>query len=529
MKQLNGAQLSLREITASLFRRRLLMITTFITIASGVAIFAWITPDQYESEMKILVKNTRADVVITPEQTIASSGGTSDGEVSEAQINSELELLTSRDLLSRAAEECGLAKRKPSLLARLGISDAGNARAGAVEAATNQLAKDLSVTPVKKANIIELKYSSDSPQLAATVLVKIRDLYLEKHLKLHRPPGTYDFFKTQAAEYSNQLKSAEGGLSNFQQKMNVVSLSQQKDLAVQKMTDAKVKYMDAVSQANEASARIDKLQQQYLALPPRIVTQSRTLPNQYSIERMNTLLVELQNKRTELLTRFRPEDRLVREVEQQIKTTENALEHAKGQTAVEQSTDLNPIRQGLEAELSKARTELAGAQARQTTLAGQIKEYQAQLDKFEGITSEYDDRSRQVKDAEANYQLYVKKQEEARIADALDEKKITNVTIAEEPAVPFLPTKPNRLITIMMGLAAGLIVGMGGAFATELTRSTFDTPAELEGFMGLRVLATVPDSGLGELNPKQIDVKATRRLGSAEAGDDITMIAEGTA
>src|SRR5947209_17110118 len=128
MKQLNGAQFSLRELTAALFRRRLLIASTFILIAVGVILFTWITPDQYESEMKILVKNTRADVVITAGQTIGSSGTVTDGEVSEAQINSELELLTSRDLLSRVVEECGLSKAPPSLLQRLGFNGNVNSR-----------------------------------------------------------------------------------------------------------------------------------------------------------------------------------------------------------------------------------------------------------------------------------------------------------------------------------------------------------------------------------------------------------------
>lgn len=77
------------------------------------------------------------------------------------------------------------------------------------------MAKDLLITPVKKANIIEVKYTSRSPEKAAAVLRKLSDLYLEKHVKLHRPPGTYEFFKTQADQSETQLQEAEKRLLEF--------------------------------------------------------------------------------------------------------------------------------------------------------------------------------------------------------------------------------------------------------------------------------------------------------------------------
>ena len=51
--------------------------------------------------------------------------------------------------------------------------------AARIELASDRLAKDLMVNPVKKANIVEITYSSRSPQVAATVLQKLQDLYLK--------------------------------------------------------------------------------------------------------------------------------------------------------------------------------------------------------------------------------------------------------------------------------------------------------------------------------------------------------------
>src|SRR5436189_2500537 len=102
------AQLSVRDIVGILFRHKALICTTFLTVAIGTAVLTFLMPNEYESRMKILVKNTRSDVPITPERTTGTAGTYFENEVSENQINSEIELLTSDDLMKQVVTECGL-------------------------------------------------------------------------------------------------------------------------------------------------------------------------------------------------------------------------------------------------------------------------------------------------------------------------------------------------------------------------------------------------------------------------------------
>ena len=485
------AQVSVRDVASVIFRHKLLLCVTFLAVALGTAAITYLMPNEYESRMKILVKNTRSDVPITPEQTVGTTGNFLDNDVSENQINSEIELLTSEDLLKQVATECGLYGTGSSLSSKLGLKEAPRSQATQVEEAAKQLAKDLVITPVKKANIIEVKYASKSPEKAAAVLRKIGDLYLEKHVKLHRPPGTYEFFKTQADQSEAQLQDSEKRLSSFQQSMNVVSLTQQKDQTVLKLTEAKSKLLDTETLLREVSDRIAKVQQQLETLAPRVVTQRRALPNQYSAERLNTLIVELQNKRTQLLTKFRADDRLVKEVDQQLKNTRVALDKASKETATEQSTDLNPLRQTLEVELSRDKVDQAGAAGRHEMLVGQVKDYETQLSRLEGITAEYEDLSRQKKESGDNYQLYKKKEEEARITDELDQSKITNVSVAEAPVQSQIPVKPNRPLNMILGVFLGVLLSIGSVVIAEFLRDTVLTPRELELLTGQKVLASL--------------------------------------
>ena len=471
--------LSLRDAVVVLFRHKWLIILTFLTTAAAAFILAYSMSDNYESRMKILVRNMRSDVIVAPDQTDASSNDT---EISESQIVSEIELLKSRDLLEQVVKNTNLAR----------FETKGEPTAQDVEKAVYRLEKELQISPVKKANIIEVNYTSKSPEIAATVLKQLAELYLEKHLKLHRPPGTHEFFKDRADEYKSDLRDAENKFSAFQQQMNVVSLDRQKELMLSRLTDTQAKLSDLNGTIKEADKRVAELKRQLGGMETRISTQSRVLPNQDSVERFNTMLVELKNRRTQLLAKFQPEDRLVKEVDEQIRTTTAALAKASQTTYSEQSSDINPLRQSLETELARVKVEQSGRNELRENLKTQVEQYQSLLTKLEKATTPHDNLSRQVKQADENYQLYAKKQEESRIADELDKQKISNVTIAEAPTVPRVPYKSNRLLTALVGLGLGLMLGLGGAVTAEFFRETVHTPRELEGLSGAPVLATFP-------------------------------------
>lgn len=502
---------TLRDLAALLFRRKWMVLLLFSLIMAATVAAALLLPNKYQSRMRILVKNARADVVISPDTNNSASTGSN---VTETQINSEIALLNSKDLLEEVARQSGLDKKEGSSL--------WSRSAPSIEKSVLQLEKDLTIAPVKKADLIEISYVASSPEAAASVLQTLANLYLEKHLKLHRPPGAYEFFQSQADQYGQQLRESEARLAAFQQQRNVISLEQEKQLNLQKMTDAQSRFLEAGAAVNEAAQRISKLQQQLAAIPARITTQSRSLPNQYSVERLSTMLVELQNQRTKLLTKFQPNDRLVREIEQQIKDTSEALDKATKMTSMEQSSDLNPLRQTLETELAKARLEMAGQQARRDDMAKQVAAYKSVLERLELSTNEHGDLQRQVKETEGNYELYSKKQEESRIADALDQKKISNVSIAESPIAQRLPVQPNRPLLLSLGLFLAFFVSITGALVAELMRDTIHSPRELEALVGAPVLATIPKEKLTVGSPLSI------AGGEAEPEKGATLVELGT-
>lgn len=476
---LKAPNLSLRDIVAGFFRRKWLILITLATTLTATVVFALLTTDKYESRIKLLVKNMRTETPVTT----GNESVLENNEVSETQIVSQIELLKSRDLLEEVVKQTNLARP---------AKEGEEISAKDIERAVFQLEKELQISPVKKANIIEISYTSESPQTPALVLNKLSELYLEKHLKLHRPPGTSEFFRTQAEQHQKDLRQAENRFSSFQQQKGAIEINRQKELTLVKLSEVSSRLKDLDGKIQDSDKRINALEKQLDGTNPRIQTQSRVIPNQYSVERLNTMLVEQRNRRIELLAKFQPDDRIIKELDEQIQQTTEALQKATQTTSVEHASDLNPLRQSLETQLSSLRVEQAGNLALRKNLLEQVQQNQDKLTKLAGVTTIHDDLSRQVKKAEETYQLYARKQEESQIEDALDEKKITNITVAEAPIVPLTPNKSSRTLIGVLGLSIGLMLSFGTAFVGELLSETFHSPRELQAFTEYPVLATIP-------------------------------------
>jgi uncharacterized protein involved in exopolysaccharide biosynthesis len=475
--------MSLKSLVAVLFRRKSLLLGLFGGVFGVVALVTILMPRQYESRMKVLVKNERADLVVSPD---ARNGGQPRSEVNETEVNSEIELLTSNDLLAKVVRSCRLHELNGAVQA------AGTPSPRAFEKAVRKLESDLKIIPVRKANIIQITYAAASPELAASVLKELSTDYLDAHLSIHRSAGTTEFFQNQATQYEAQLRNAENRLSQFRRENDITSIVEQKDLTLRKAMDSDTALREADAALAETASHARELRKQVAAQERRIVTQSRVLPNQYSVERLNTMLAELENRRSQALMKFRSDDRVVVELEQEIANTRGALDRAAKLSATEQQTDVNPLRQSLEGDLTRAELQEAGLMARRTSLARSLETYRARLAQLENASIEHETLQRSVKESEENYMLYTRKQEEARIADSLDQQKISNVAIAEFPVAQHLPAKPNVLLNMALGILFAGFVSLGAVFSAEYSSSVFHTPAELETATGIPVLATVP-------------------------------------
>jgi len=99
---------------------------------------------------------------------------------------------------------------------------------------------------------------------------------------------------------------------------------------------------------------------------------------------------------------------------------------------------------------------------------------------------------RNAKADEENFLLYQRKREEARIGDALDERRILNVAVIEPPAAPALPMHSMMFwLAVSLGLAVPASIGAG--FTAEYLDPTIRTPDEADHLLEAPILAWLPE------------------------------------
>src|SRR5215831_8337600 len=94
--------LSFLELVKIVYGRKRLIGIAFVCIFGFIALILSFVPNTYDAEMKILVKQTRVDPLVTPNPERPERVG----NLTEQDLSSEAELLKSRDVLEGAASEC---------------------------------------------------------------------------------------------------------------------------------------------------------------------------------------------------------------------------------------------------------------------------------------------------------------------------------------------------------------------------------------------------------------------------------------
>jgi len=475
---------TMRDVLAVLFRQRLVVLSTFLAVLAGTLLYGCLAPS-YQAHMKLLLRRGRIDPVVTSEQSPPVEMARP--EISEEELNSEVELLRDESLLRKVVEINGLSRSDPLRWLSL-RDDSPEIRAAR---AVRRLAGRLKTEPVRKSNLIRLSYEASDPAQAARVLGTLARLYVEKHTEVHRPAGELPFFEQQTERSRGRLDEAESQLLGFSSEQGVVSAALERDLALQRVGEFESSHQQAYVAILETIHRIRALESKLASLPERSTAQVRTSDNPQLQEVLKGRLLELELKRTELLTKYEPSYRLVREVEEQIAQTRGAIATEELRPIREETTEKDPNYEWAKAELDKAQIELSTVEARERGVATQLAASRTQAQRLGQDWVRQQDLLRGMKTAEENYLLYASKSEEARIGDALDERGIVNVAIAEAPVAPVLP-KHSVWAFLLIGIAAGATTSTGLAFAVDYLDPAFRTPDEVAMYLNAPVLASLP-------------------------------------
>jgi uncharacterized protein involved in exopolysaccharide biosynthesis len=469
-----------RELGAVVVRQKWVVLATVAVVALAMWLSGLWVP-KYVAQMKILVLRQRVDAVITPEANSPVQWG--GDQVSEEDLNSEVELLKSTDLLRKVVVVTGL-DHDPAV----GVQSTPER---AIAAAAYLLEQHLKIEGIRKTNMIAVQYESGNAQLASKVLNALSDAYAEKHMEVHRPTGEFKFFDQQAAQYKQGLADIQQKILQFNQQHGVVAPQIERDLALNRTNDFDASARQAQETVLEGTQRIEVLKKQLASIPSQVTAQVRIANNESLIGQMKETLSTLELKRTEMLGRYAPTYRPIQDLDGQIAELRASIEKEMNSPIHDETKQANPVYQWAQQELTRTEAEVSSMKTRASASAGIAAQYRAQALGLNQQSVSQEDLLREEKTQEENYLLYMHKREEARSADALDRRGIVNVAIAQHAVTPSFPVRSGQYAALMTLLLCATF-GISAAFVADLMVPSFRTPDEVTRYLDAPVLACLP-------------------------------------
>lgn len=408
-----------------LARRAIVFIGIALAVFAALALKMWQQPPQYEAEASLLVRFGREYQYVSD---VADPRGRTKFFTREDMINTEIEILTSRDVAERLIRQIGPALLYPDL------AEGGVTNTEVMANLLEKFGKDLRVRGSDQSAVLRVSFRHPDPELAAKVVNQLVDCFKERHIAIFGESKTTAFLVEKSAEYRKRLSEAEEALDAYRQQYALfVPDEQRKLLLAQRMSiDGQLKSLanQAVDQQHSMFAP-DEQRKLLLAQRIGIDGQLKNLANQAAEQQQRLTKSELesiQSKQAALVTQLAQMDE---QLEKLTKSAQEALLSKKAELAEQ---------------LAQVDEQLRTLNTREKTLRN---------------------LQRDVATAEEMARTYARRLEDARISDEMDEQKMTNISSLQAATVPARPSGLPIMIKLALAAVAGLLAGFVGALLAD--------------------------------------------------------------
>jgi uncharacterized protein involved in exopolysaccharide biosynthesis len=509
------------RVVSIIVSKKLMITSVFLfVVVSGMFTTLLITP-KYEATMSILVSRDRIDPQINPSDKNSEITQT---EISDEEFNSELEIIKSIDVAKAVVTELNLGRdRKPrqdtwadqfrnkvktaiyNLTKDLEQRVVGRDKADEqesevpVETRANQVIAALDVVPTKKSRIIKVTYTDTDPSRAKRTLEKIYEQYVALHVKISDRPEAAQVFQEQTERFNEKLAESTNQLKQFDSSNGLAGaeIATQRELLLKQLYDTQAQVNATRTEIGEIEQRIAALRTQVASMPEQIQVGSVT---RYvsALDSMKTEQVKLEQQRTDLLQKYKPNSRFIRENEERLQQLRRNIAAEMANPPQEKSFAINELRRRLETDLKVAETSLNGLKKKESTLTAQASRLSAEASEINGKSIERAEIERRRAINEEAYLLYQKKGRENQITQVLNREQVMNFSVVDQPRTDGQPKTPKPMLNLAILSFVGLFAGLAAALITARGNETsvndgyVITAGELERRYGLPVLASVP-------------------------------------
>jgi succinoglycan biosynthesis transport protein ExoP len=474
----------IRDVLHVVFKRKRLIAALFLAVALPGVLTAILKRPVYVASAKVMVSTQRTDPTIQPTDLTRLDTI----QLNESLVNSEVHIITSREVIEQVVRALASTSNGDGL-------PHTDSKSGTFGAQVLKMGRNLGVTPIKNSNVIQIDYRSGDAMAAARVVNRVVDEYLAYHAHVHGTKGLPRFYDEQRRDLERQLRRAEADLLEFADTEGIVAPAEEIASGIRTANELQSVLREVNANISGTEERIRAIRDQ-IALQPEIIKRSQYLEINPVISQLSTQLVDRQVDRISLLRKYTEKDRHVRDNAEEIADLQSQIEmesRERPTVVAHQLFRTNPIRDAQLRDLLEREGQLREMRARQVTLEEEFSRVNRRLTTLRRVSVLYDRLDREVKNWRAAYELYVRREQEARISKAMDEQKLVNIDIVQRPALP-LPRADTQRVTVLLSLVAGLVVGIAGAFGREYLSRSLRSEYDVGRHLGLPLLASIGET-----------------------------------
>ncbi len=463
-----GLNLSVSEIWRILLKWRWLIIGL---AAAGLAVAiatTLLTTPIYRGTVVLEINREQAQII--------EVGNVQPVKVNDSDyMTTQYGLMRSRSLAERVARQMNLASN-PLFV------DKDAPRAVREKQAVGALTGNMHVDPVKNSRLVSISFESADPALAANVANGFADNFIASNLERRYETTAYarDFLQKRIATVKQRLEDSERQIVAYAKREGIISLGGggegkegSGDSSGGSLTASTLVALNSAL-SNAQTDRIMAEQRYRQAQNNRTTTEMLQNPTAIGLR---TKLADLQAQYDENLNVYRPDFPSMQRLKIRI-------DAAKADLARESGTVSGALRSDYEAAL-----------ARERDLQARVNGLKTSVLDLRGRSIQYNILQREVDTNRTLYDGLLQRFKEVGIAGGIGENLVAIVDRAETPGAPF---KPRLLVNLAMGLIAGLLLGLGAAFAIEFIDDTIATPDDVRDKLKLTPLGTIPKAGKSE-------------------------------
>ena len=463
------ADFDISKMLNTLNRRKGLIVSVFVVVSLLAAYLATVLPNVYQSNALILVTPQRV-----PTSFVASTVTIDLGE----RMQSITQEIMSRTQLEKIVQEFNLYLKM-----------------GALEDRINVLRKSIKIES-RRNNLFRLSFESEDPEKAKLVTGRLGLLFIEQNLNAReqQAQGTKSFINAEAERLRKELEQQEAVVTNYkaahgyelpdQLDTNLRSLEQlRRGLEGNNQRLSALQERKGVLQKQNVEADIPKVDPLAgpLLVPGIGVTQSVQL--EMKKKELDSLSQRYSNKHPDVIR-----------AKKEIQALENeSSDTIPGQPNLTKTSSLSPVKRVLLTQITDIDSEIKALQTQSEGIRSQINVLQARVDSSPIRALELSKISRGYEITLRKYQDLLGKGLESELAENMEKKqKGEQFQILDPADFPVKPIRPNRLMIVLVGLVAGLAGGIGLALFWDNLNSSFRTSEEINAYVNLPLLATLP-------------------------------------